>query len=94
MAAVTLYTRRGCPHSQRVRLILRRHVIAFDDIDVTDDPQRREEMRVRASGATDTPQVFIRGEHIGGADELLDLDERGALEWMVEGGAMNEASPT
>lgn len=94
MGAVTLYTKQACVHSQRARQVLRRRGIPYDDIDITDDAGLREEMRERSAGGTTTPQVFIHGQHIGGTDELVDLDERGALEWMVSGGEAGEASPT
>jgi glutaredoxin 3 len=68
--------------------------VAFDDIDVTGDAELAEQMRKRTAGGTSTPQVFIRGQHVGGADELQDLEDRGALEWMIDGGESGMASPT
>jgi len=34
----------------------------------------------RAGGRTSVPQIFIRGEHIGGSDELVALDLAGELD--------------
>jgi glutaredoxin 3 len=37
-------------------------------------------MRERAAGGNTVPQIFIDGEHIGGSDELIELDQDGRLD--------------
>ena len=80
MAEIELYTTRWCPYCTRARLLLRRKGVAFVDIDVDEPPGRRAEMIRRAGGRTSVPQIFIDGEHIGGSDELVALDEAGGLD--------------
>jgi glutaredoxin 3 len=91
---VTLYTKRDCSCSQRARTVLRRKAVSFHDIDITGDEACRREMEQRAGGERTTPQIFIDGQHIGGCEELLDLEERGALDWLLSGRDSGEASPS
>ena len=80
MAEVELYTTPFCPYCTRARVLLNRKGVAFTDIDITEEPGRRAEMILRADGRTTVPQIFIDGEHIGGSDELVALDEAGGLD--------------
>ena len=80
MAEVELYTTPFCPYCVRARALLERKGVAYTDIDIIGEPARRAEMVRRAGGRTSVPQIFIRGEHIGGSDELLALDRNGELD--------------
>lgn len=80
MAPVTLYTKTYCGYSKRAKALLSEKGVDYDDIDVTEDEARFAEMQERAGGATTVPQIFIRGQHIGGFSELAELDERGELD--------------
>lgn len=86
MVAVTLFVRREDPRSLRARNLLQRRGARLTLVDVTDDPERLAEMRARSGGQTAPPQVFLEGRYLGGLDELIDMEERGALEWVLEGG--------
>ena len=80
MAEVEVYTTLFCPYCARARALLARKGITFADIDILEDPARRDEMIRRAGGRTSVPQIFINGEHIGGSDELVALDRAGELD--------------
>ena len=80
MAEVELYTTPFCPYCVRARALLERKGVAYTDIDIIEEPARRAEMVRRAGGRTSVPQIFIRGEHIGGSNELLALDRNGELD--------------
>jgi glutaredoxin 3 len=80
MAKVELYTTMFCPYCARARAVLERKGVAFTDIDINEQPERRAEMLRRAHGRHTVPQIFIDGEHIGGSDELVALDRRGELD--------------
>ena len=80
MAEVELYTTPFCPYCVRARALLERKGVAYTDIDIIGEPARRAEMVRRAGGRTSVPQIFVRGEHIGGSDELLALDRAGELD--------------
>jgi glutaredoxin-like protein len=66
--SVTVITRAGCPHCTRAKALLNKHGLAFEEIELND---RVTVHSIEAlSGRSTTPQVFIGGKHIGGADDL------------------------
>jgi glutaredoxin 3 len=79
MAEVELYTTMFCPYCARARALLERKGVAYTEIDIIEEPARRDEM-IRRAGRTSVPQIFINGEHIGGSDELAALDRAGELD--------------
>jgi len=80
MAEVELYTTMYCPYCSRARALLQRKGVAYVDIDIAEEPARRDEMIQRAQGRSTVPQIFINGEHIGGYDDLAALDRAGELD--------------
>ncbi len=86
MAAITLYVRRDDPRSARARNLLHRRGATLSLVDITDDPTKLSELSERTGGRTRAPQAFLDGRYLGGLDELIDMEERGALEWVLEGG--------
>ena len=85
MAKVTIYTTPICPYCRMAKQLLERKSIVFDEIDVQDDPERRREMRAKASGRNTVPQIWIGERHVGGCDDLYDLDHAGELDALVAG---------
>lgn len=65
------------------RLLARKGFHDVERIRVDLEPARRAEMRAR-SGRTTVPQIWIDGRHIGGCDELYELEHAGALERLLE----------
>jgi len=52
---------------------------------VSEDPAKREEMISRAMGMRTVPQIFIQGRHVGGYDELAELEREAKLDaWLAE----------
>lgn len=67
-ADATVFTRRGCPHCSRAKQALDSAGIAYDELVLNRDFRDRTLRAV--AGATTFPQVFVNGEHVGGADDL------------------------
>jgi glutaredoxin 3 len=80
MPPVIIYTTRTCPYCHAAKRLLDKKGVAFDEIDVTGQPNERRAMTVRAGGRTTVPQIFIGDRHVGGCDDLYDLDEAGQLD--------------
>ena len=80
MAAVTIYTTLFCPYCSRAKQLLSSKGVDFEEIPVDIDPARRSEMVARANGEQTVPQIFVNDQHIGGSDELADLDRAGQLD--------------
>lgn len=85
MAEVTLYTTMLCPYCHRAKALLKKKGVRFTEIDVSGDPDKRSEMVSRAGGRRSVPQIFIGGRHVGGAEELAALDQKGDLDRLLAG---------
>ena len=72
-----------CGNSQRALEALRRAQAPVTAVDILPDPQIREELSA-LSGWPTIPQVFVRGELIGGADIVEELESSGELERTLE----------
>ena len=83
MAKVTIYTTSYCPYCTSAKALLRSKKIKFEEIDVTGDPERREEME-RLSMRRTVPQIFIDGRAIGGYDDVRRLDAKGELDVLFD----------
>ncbi len=79
MNAVKMYTTASCPYCIRAKALLaQRGVHGINEIRVDLNPTEREHM-VQATGRRTVPQIFIGDTHVGGCDDLVALDQRGAL---------------
>jgi glutaredoxin 3 len=79
MQPVTMYTTAVCPYCIRAKQILKaRGVDQINEIRVDAQPQERMKM-MEITGRRTVPQIFIGETHVGGCDDLIALDQRGAL---------------
>lgn len=85
-ARVELYTTDYCTWCVRAKQLLAHKGVAFDEIDVTGDDERRAWL-VETTGRKTVPQVFIGGRPVGGYDDLAALEKRGELDRLLDGGA-------
>lgn len=79
MKKIEIYTKSYCPYCHRAKDLLQSKNARFIEYDVTSDPAREQEMR-RRSGRTTVPEIFIDDRLIGGCDDLMALEEKGALD--------------
>jgi glutaredoxin 3 len=63
--------------------LLRRKNAAFEEISVDGDWAAQERMSVRANGRWTVPQIFIGDAHVGGCDDLYDLERAGQLDLLL-----------
>ncbi len=57
--------------------------LSYQEINLDEQPQRREEMQQRAGGRSSVPQIFIDGNHLGGCDDMLALNQSGELDGLL-----------
>jgi glutaredoxin 3 len=83
MADVVIYTSAFCGYCARAKRLLKEKGIDFNEIGVDMNPALREEMMEKSGGRYTVPQIFINGQHVGGCDDLHDLDARGELDKLL-----------
>ena len=83
MAAITMYATGWCPYCARARALLERKGATWTEID-TDDAAKRAEM-IERTGRRTVPQIFIGDRHVGGCDDLYELDATGGLDPLLAG---------
>ncbi|MFT4715758.1 MAG: glutaredoxin 3 [Paracoccaceae bacterium] len=79
MKQVEIYTTRFCGFCVAAKRLLKQKSVDFNETDVGATPAKRAEMVQRANGGRTVPQIFIGGRHIGGCDELYELERSGKL---------------
>ncbi len=85
MKPVEIYTTQSCPYCVMAKRLLVRKGAPFTEIDVGRHPDLRAAMTARAGGRRTVPQIFIGGTHVGGCDDLHDLDDMGKLDPLLKG---------
>lgn len=79
MATVTVYSKSWCPFCRRAKALLIQKGVAFNEIDIDQQPEKRDEM-IQLSGRSTVPQIFINEHHVGGCDDLFDAEYDGELD--------------
>lgn len=87
MVDVTIYTRMMCSYCAAAKRLLDRKGVSYTEHDASFSPELRQEMIQRANGRSTFPQIFIGQTHIGGSDELHQLESDGRLDALLKGGA-------
>ena len=85
MPPVEVYTTPFCPYCTSAKELLRSKGVAFVEINVAGVPEQRAAMIARANGQTTVPQIFIGATHVGGCDDLYELEDAGKLDPLLEG---------
>ena len=82
-----VWSKYHCPYCDQAKALLKqRGVDEIEEIRVDLDPEQRQHMMSR-TGRRTVPQIFIGETHVGGCDDLVALDQRGALQPLLAGGA-------
>jgi glutaredoxin 3 len=87
MARVEIYTKFGCPYCARAKRLLEEKGVDYEEYEINSMPGKRDEMLSRAPGRTTVPQIFIDDRHVGGSDDLAELERAGRLDPMLSAGA-------
>ena len=84
MVKVDIYTTPYCPFCIRAKKLLENKKVEFNEIDLSENPDKFEEMLSKSNGARTVPQIFVNGEHIGDCDHIHDLDQKGELDKILK----------
>lgn len=79
MAQVTMYCTSVCPYCVRAEMLLKQRGVAeIHKIFIDRDPEQRAVMMER-TGRRTVPQIYVGDTHVGGCDDLHELDRNGGL---------------
>ena len=84
-AKVEIYTWSSCPFCIRAKALLKQKQVDFIEYCIDGDNQARREMSAKANGRTSVPQIFIDEKHIGGCDDLHEIEATGKLDELLQG---------
>jgi glutaredoxin 3 len=80
---IVIYSTTWCGYCARARGLLDRKGVAYREIKLDETPAERETMMNRAGGRRSVPQIFIGERHVGGYDELSELERSGELDRLL-----------
>ena len=83
MKPVEIYTSPLCGFCHAAKRLLKQKGVEFTEIDVLRNPKRKPEMIERAKGGRTVPQIFVGDTHVGGCDDLFDLEQGGKLDGLL-----------
>ena len=84
MKEVEVYTTNWCPYCVAAKRLLAEQDIEYEEINVESDDEKRQWL-LQVTGQRTVPQIFIKGEPIGGFTELNGLAQSGALAELIGG---------
>jgi thioredoxin reductase (NADPH) len=84
MPRLVLYSKPHCPFCERAKELLRSKGMDWEEIDIEENSDRREEMIERSGGRRTVPQVFVGDTHLGGYEDLAALESEGKLDALLE----------
>jgi glutaredoxin 3 len=78
MLEVTIYTTTTCPYCRNAKRLLDAKGISYKEIDVRSVDLKNE--MVSRSGRRTVPQIFFGNWHVGGFDDLAQLESEGGID--------------
>ena len=79
MKNVTVYMGPRCNFCDAAKRLLIRNNISFNEINIAVEEGKRDEMLNKSNGRKTIPQIFFNEFHVGGYEELRDLEKKGEL---------------
>ena len=79
MKNITVYSGPSCGFCDAAKKLLGRNNLEYKEIDISTDPNLMSEMINKAGGKRTIPQIFFEDHHVGGYQELRELEKSGNL---------------
>ena len=79
MKNIIMYTGPMCNFCDAAKRLLSRNNLNYNEIDISTKEGLRDEMTKRANGRRTIPQIFFDDYHVGGYQELRELEKTGKL---------------
>ena len=79
MKNITMYTGPLCNFCEAAKRLLVRNNLNYKEIDISTKDDLRDEMIKKANGKRTIPQIFFDDYHVGGYQELRELEKKGEI---------------
>tara|TARA_B100001540_G_scaffold294638_1_gene294764 strand:- start:302 stop:556 length:255 start_codon:yes stop_codon:yes gene_type:complete len=79
MKIITMYTGPMCNFCEAAKRLFSRNNLKYQEIDISMKDGLRDEMIKKANGKRTIPQIFFDDLHVGGYQELRELEKKGEL---------------
>ena len=83
MTKIEIYTKNVCPYCTLAKRLLESKGLAWEEINLSTNPERTDEMLERCGGRMTVPEILINDKLIGGFDDLAELNKSGELDTLV-----------
>jgi thioredoxin reductase (NADPH) len=84
MNKIIIYSKDFCPYCTRAKELLTSKNATFEEIRIDLHPEEKAVMIEKSQGQRTVPQIFIGDLHVGGCDDLYDLEREGKLDKMLK----------
>ena len=84
MKNITMYTGPFCNFCEAAKRLLVRNNLNYKEIDISTKDSLRDEMFKKANGKRTIPQIFFDDYHIGGYQELRELEKKNELDNLLK----------
>lgn len=82
MTKILIYSKEICPYCVKAKNLFKRKNLEFEEIMIQDLDQMNE-MIEKSGGRRTVPQIFINNKHIGGCDDLYELEQNQELDKLL-----------
>lgn len=82
---VKIYSGRLCSYCNAAKRLLDKKGVEYTEINIDTDPSLRDEME-KLSNRQSVPQIFIGDFHVGGFDDMVELQREGKLDDLLQTG--------
>ena len=79
MKNITIYMGPRCAFCDAAKRLLNRNNIHYKEINIAIEEDKKNEMLKKSNGRKTIPQIFFDDYHVGGYEELRDLEKKGEL---------------
>ncbi len=84
MKNITMYTGPLCNFCEAAKRLLIRNNLNYKEIDISTKDGLRDEMIKKANGKRTIPQIFFDDYHVGGYQELRELEKKDELDNLLK----------
>jgi len=79
MKNITIYMGPRCAFCDAAKRLLNRNNIHYKEINIAIEEDKKNEMLKKSNGRKTIPQIFFDDYHVGGYEELRNLEKKGEL---------------